>query len=53
MEQLLIQQQYNNVILNDKEVDVVVEVIGGLEPAYSFVSKSLAAGKSVVTSNKE
>jgi len=42
-----------NVILNDKEIDVVVEVIGGLEPAYTFVSKSLAAGKSVVTSNKE
>lgn len=42
-----------NQILNDKEVDVVVEVIGGLEPAYTFVSKSLEAGKSVVTSNKE
>ena len=42
-----------NDILNDKEVDVVVEVIGGLEPAYTFVSKSLMAGKSVVTSNKE
>ncbi len=42
-----------NQILNDKEVDVVVEVIGGLEPAYTFVSKSLDAGKSVVTSNKE
>lgn len=42
-----------NDILNDREVDIVVEVIGGLEPAYTFVSKSLAAGKSVVTSNKE
>lgn len=42
-----------NDILNDNEVDVVVEVIGGLEPAYTFVSKSLMAGKSVVTSNKE
>ncbi len=42
-----------NQILNDKDVDVVVEVIGGLEPAYTFVSKSLEAGKSVVTSNKE
>ena len=42
-----------NQILNDKEVEVVVEVIGGLEPAYTFVSKSLEAGKSVVTSNKE
>lgn len=42
-----------NDILNDSEVDVVVEVIGGLEPAYTFVRKSLEAGKSVVTSNKE
>ena len=42
-----------NQILNDSEVEVVVEVIGGLEPAYTFVRKSLEAGKSVVTSNKE
>ena len=42
-----------NQILNDAEVEVVVEVIGGLEPAYTFVKKSLEAGKSVVTSNKE
>lgn len=42
-----------NVILNDDEVDVVVEVIGGLNPAYTFVKESLLAGKSVVTSNKE
>lgn len=42
-----------NVILNDPEIDVVVEVIGGLNPAYSFVKESLLNGKSVVTSNKE
>ena len=42
-----------NVILNDPEIDVVVEVIGGLNPAYRFVKDSLLAGKSVVTSNKE
>lgn len=40
-------------ILNDKEVAVVVEVMGGVEPAYTFVSKCLKAGKSVCTSNKE
>ena len=40
-------------IVSDPEVDVVVEVIGGIEPAYTFVKRSLAAGKSVVTSNKE
>ncbi len=42
-----------NVILNDPEVSVVTEVIGGLKPAYDFVKSSLLAGKSVVTSNKE
>ena len=42
-----------NVILNDPEVTVVAEVIGGLKPAYDFVKSSLEAGKSVVTSNKE
>lgn len=42
-----------NVILNDPEIDVVVEVIGGLNPAYRFVKESLLNGKSVVTSNKE
>lgn len=42
-----------NEILNDPEVSVVTEVIGGLKPAYDFVKSSLLAGKSVVTSNKE
>ncbi len=41
------------VILDDPEVEVVAEVIGGLKPAYNFVSRCLKAGKSVVTSNKE
>lgn len=39
-------------IVNDEEVDVVVEVMGGIEPANTFVRRSLEAGKSVVTSNK-
>lgn len=42
-----------NTILEDSEVEVVVEVMGGLNPAYDFVKKSLLAGKSVCTSNKE
>lgn len=42
-----------DVILNDPEVTVVAEVIGGLKPAYDYVKSSLLAGKSVVTSNKE
>ena len=40
-------------ILNDPEVAIVVEVMGGVEPAYTFVKKCLLAGKSVCTSNKE
>lgn len=42
-----------NIILNDPEITVAVEVIGGLNPAYNFVKSLLLAGKSVVTSNKE
>lgn len=42
-----------NIILNDPEVSVVTEVIGGIKPSYDFVKSSLMAGKSVVTSNKE
>ncbi|MBQ6708846.1 MAG: homoserine dehydrogenase [Clostridia bacterium] len=42
-----------NIILNDDDVKIVVETMGGLHPAYEFVSSCLKAGKSVVTSNKE
>lgn len=40
-------------ILNDPEITVVVEVMGGLHPAYEFTKELLENGKSVVTSNKE
>lgn len=40
-------------ILNDDEVKVVIEVMGGLKPAYEFSKAALLAGKSVITSNKE
>ena len=42
-----------NVILNDPDVKIVAEVMGGINPAYDFVKSCLLAGKSVVTSNKE
>ena len=42
-----------SVILNDPEVKIVVEVMGGLEPAFSYTKACLEHGKSVVTSNKE
>lgn len=40
-------------IVNDIEIRIVVEVMGGTNPAYDFVKRCLLAGKSVVTSNKE
>lgn len=40
-------------IINDPEVRVVVEVMGGLNPAFEYTRRCLEAGKSVVTSNKE
>ena len=42
-----------NIILNDPEVSVVAEMMGGSHPAYDFSKAALEAGKSVVTSNKE
>lgn len=39
-------------IMNDDSVEVVVEVMGGIEPAYTFVKRALLAGKHVATSNK-
>ena len=40
-------------ILNDDEISIVVEMMGGSHPAYDFSKASLLAGKNVVTSNKE
>lgn len=42
-----------NIIVNDPEVKIIVEVMGGVEPAYTFVKEALEKGKSVCTSNKE
>ena len=39
-------------LLADPEIDVVVETVGGLEPAGSFILRAIEAGKSVVTANK-
>ncbi|MBJ7361333.1 MAG: homoserine dehydrogenase [Ilumatobacteraceae bacterium] len=40
-------------VVADPNVDLVVEVIGGIEPARELISSALAAGKPVVTANKE
>ena len=42
-----------DIILNDPEVSVICETMGGIHPAYDFSKKALLAGKSVCTSNKE
>ena len=40
-------------ILNDPEIEIVAECMGGLEPAHTFAKKALEKGKYVVTSNKK
>ena len=42
-----------NIILNDPEISIVAEAMGGSHPAYDFSKAALLAGKNVVTSNKE
>ena len=42
-----------SVILNDAEVDTVVEVMGGLEPAFEYITAAMRAGKNIVTANKQ
>ena len=42
-----------DIIDKDNDIQVVVECMGGVEPAYTFVKKALLNGKSVATSNKE
>lgn len=41
-----------NDILNDSAIDTVVEVMGGLHPAYEYVAAAMERGKNVVTANK-
>ncbi len=42
-----------NIIVNDPEVQIIVETMGGVHPAYEYVKEALLKGKSVCTSNKE
>ena len=42
-----------NIILDDPEVKIIAEVMGGMEPAFKFTKEALLRGKSVCTSNKE
>ena len=40
-------------ILQDEEIDIVIEVMGGIEPARTYITDALKAGKHVVTANKD
>lgn len=50
--EVLFTKDFND-ILNDPEIQIVAETMGGVNPAFDFTMKLLASGKSVVTSNKE
>jgi homoserine dehydrogenase len=39
-------------LINDPEIDLIVELMGGIEPAYSYIRQSLQQGKNIVTANK-
>ena len=39
-------------VINDPDIDIVVETVGGLKPATGFITSALKAGKNVVTANK-
>ena len=40
-------------LFEDEDIDVIIELIGGVDPAFEYVKKSLIAGKHVITANKE
>ena len=40
-------------VLNDESVSIVVELLGGEEPAHSYICQALQSGRHVVTANKE
>ncbi len=40
-------------IINDKDIDIIVEVMGGMVPTKDYIIKALSAGKHVVTANKD
>ena len=42
-----------NSILKDPTIDIVVEVMGGMEPAKTYILQALQSGKNVVTANKD
>ncbi|MDD3894537.1 MAG: homoserine dehydrogenase, partial [Syntrophomonadaceae bacterium] len=52
IDEALITDKFDDV-LNDSEVDIVAELIGGIEPAFSFITAAMKQGKHIVTANKD
>ena len=52
IDESLLTDQWKDII-EDKEIDIVVEVMGGIEPAKTIITEALKAGKNVVTANKD
>ena len=48
----LLTDQWEDIILDD-DIQIVVEVMGGIEPAHTYIKEALQAGKNVVTANKD
>ncbi|MDD5018779.1 MAG: homoserine dehydrogenase [Eubacteriales bacterium] len=46
-------KDFEHDIIEDKSIDIVIELIGGVHPAKEFILAALGAGKTVVTANKE
>lgn len=52
IESSLLTDKWEDIILDD-DIQIVVEVMGGIEPAYTYIMEALKAGKNVVTANKD
>ena len=48
----LITEDFNEIV-NDENIDLVIEVLGGVEPGKEYIKKLLGKGKSVITANKD
>ena len=52
IDQRLLTDQWEDIV-KDKDIDIIIEVMGGMEPAKSMILEALAAGKHVVSANKD
>lgn len=52
IDMLLLTDDFESIV-NDKDIDIVVEVMGGLHPAKEYMLRAIEAGKSIVTANKD